>query len=415
MSAPVTDRIAAVEHAIAEIRAGRMVIMVDDEDRENEGDLAMAADFVTPEAINFMARHGRGLICLSLTEERVARLGLPMMASDNRSPRSTAFTVSVDARRGMTTGISARERAETIRAAVARDAKPEDLVTPGHTFPLRARRGGVLVRSGHTEGSVDLARLAGCEPAGVICEIMRDDGEMARMPDLIEIAATHGLPILKIADLIEYRLSQEQLVHRAVESTIRPALAGLNSDFRVCVYTTDVEDTEYLALVLGQPRPDQPTLVRVQTANVLRDVFGISSDPSATPATLPLRMIEDEGQGVLLYVFPRGRQSLLADFTAQTGIKATSPSPSTPIPPSVPSPLSVDTPSAPVVPTPSGGRLREFGLGAQVLVDLGCGKIRLITNRPRRVVGASGYGLDIVECLPIRAAAKVVALREQKS
>jgi 3,4-dihydroxy 2-butanone 4-phosphate synthase/GTP cyclohydrolase II len=389
------ERIAAVEHAIAQIRDGHMVILVDDEDRENEGDFTMAADFITPDAVNFMARHGRGLICLSLTEERVARLGLPMMAADNRSPRSTAFTVSVDARRGMTTGISARERAETIRAAVARDAKPEDLVTPGHIFPLRARRGGVLVRSGHTEGSVDLARLAGREPAGVICEIMRDDGEMARMPELEQMAVQHGLPILKIADLIEYRLSQEHLVHRAAEATVRPSLAGLTSEFRACVYTTDVEDTEYLALVLGQPRPDQPTLVRVQTASVLRDVFGVSGDLTGTSATVPLRMIEDAGQGVLLYVFPRGRQSLLADFAAQAG------SP----------PQAVD--SSKVVAAQSTGRLRDFGLGAQVLADLGCGKIRLITNNPRRVVGASGYGLDIVERLPIRAPAKVLALRGQ--
>jgi 3,4-dihydroxy 2-butanone 4-phosphate synthase/GTP cyclohydrolase II len=388
------DRIASVEQAIGQIRDGHMVILVDDEDRENEGDFVMAADFITPDAVNFMARHGRGLICLSLTEERVARLGLPMMAADNRSPRATAFTVSVDARRGMTTGISARERAETIRAAVARDAKPEDLVTPGHIFPLRARRGGVLVRSGHTEGSVDLARLAGREPAAVICEIMRDDGEMARMPELAQMAAQYGLPLLKIADLIEYRLSQEHLVHRAAEAIVKPSLAGLTSEFRACVYTTDVEDTEYLALVLGQPRPDQPTLVRVQTASVLRDVFGVSGDFKGTSATVPLRMIEDAGQGVLLYVFPRGRQSLLADFATQAGS----------------SPPSVDSSAATAQST---GRLRDFGLGAQVLIDLGCGKIRLITNNPRRIVGASGYGLDIVERLPIRPPAKVLALREQ--
>ncbi|MES1209500.1 MAG: 3,4-dihydroxy-2-butanone-4-phosphate synthase [Pseudomonadota bacterium] len=397
----MTGRLAAVEHAIAEIRAGRMVIMVDDEDRENEGDLAMAAEFVTPDAINFMARQGRGLICLSLTEERVDHLGLPMMAADNRSPRSTAFTVSVDARRGTTTGISARERAETIRVAVARETRPEDLITPGHVFPLRARRGGVLVRSGHTEGSVDLARLAGCEPAAVICEIMRDDGEMARMPDLVRMAAEHGLPILKIADLIEYRMSQEQLVHRSVEATVRPTLAGLSSDFRAAVYTTDVEDTEYLALVLGEPRPDQPTLVRVQTASVLRDVFGVSVDSSATSATIPLRMIEEEGQGVLLYVFPRARASLLDDFAAQSG--QASPA------------AAAATAAAVAAAAHPAGRLRDFGLGAQVLVHLGCGKIRLITNNPRRVVGASGYGLDIVECLPIRSPAKVVALREQGS
>ena len=229
--ANAAEHIATIERAIDAIRSGRMVIMVDDEDRENEGDLVMAADRVTPEAVNFMARHGRGLICLSLTEERVQRLGLSMMAADNRSPRATAFTVSIDARLGMTTGISARERAETIRAAVAADAKPDDLVTPGHVFPLRARRGGVLVRSGHTEGSVDLARLAGCDPAAVICEIMRDDGEMARMPELVQFATAHNLPIIKIADLIEYRLSQEQLVHRASDTLVRPSRPDCRRNF----------------------------------------------------------------------------------------------------------------------------------------------------------------------------------------
>jgi len=394
---PTPSHITAVEHAISEIRAGRMVILVDDEDRENEGDLAMAADLVTPDAINFMARHGRGLICLSLTEERVERLALPMMAADNRSPRSTAFTVSVDARLGMTTGISARERAETVRVAVAAEARPEDLVTPGHIFPLRARRGGVLVRSGHTEGSVDLARLAGREPAAVICEIMRDDGEMARMPDLAAFAKEHDLPLLKIADLIEYRLTQEILVRRASTATVRPGLPGVTRDFRASVYTTEVEDTEYLAFVLGEPRPDQPTLVRVQTASVLRDVFLMGGDPSSTSTVgAALRMIEEAGRGVLLYVFPRGRASMLADFDAQLAGLGRGQSAG---------PAAAST--APV------NRLRDFGLGAQVLADLGCGKIRLMTNNPRVVVGASGYGLDIVECVPMRAAAKVLPLREQ--
>jgi 3,4-dihydroxy 2-butanone 4-phosphate synthase/GTP cyclohydrolase II len=321
-----------------------------------------------------------------------------MMAADNRSPRSTAFTVSIDARRGMTTGISARERSETIRAAVAPNARPEDLVTPGHIFPLRARRGGVLVRSGHTEGSVDLARLAGCEPAGVICEIMREDGEMARMPELELVAAEHGLPILKIADLIEYRLSQEHLVRKAAEGVVRSGLAGLSSAFRACVYTTDVEDTEYLALILGDPRPDQPTLVRVHAASLLRDVFCISGDAAAVSATASLRMIEAAGRGVLLYVFPRGRASMLSDFATQVGLPATA----------------TKMGDSPAATAQSAERLRDFGLGAQVLADIGCGKIRLMTNNPRRVVGASGYGLDIVECVPIRTAAKVVALRERE-
>jgi 3,4-dihydroxy 2-butanone 4-phosphate synthase/GTP cyclohydrolase II len=386
------ERLAAVERALEDVRAGRMVIMVDDEDRENEGDLVMAADLVTPEAINFMARHGRGLICLSLTEERVAALGLAMMTppgGGNQSLRHTAFTVSIDARRGTTTGISARERAETIRVAVARGAGPEDIVTPGHVFPLRARRGGVLVRSGHTEGSVDLARLAGREPAAVICEIMREDGEMARMPDLIAFAAEHDLAILKIADLIEYRLSQEMLVRRAAETVVHPRASGVRAEFRAYVYTTDVEDTEYLALVLGDIRPDEPVLVRVQTASVLRDVFAAGGGLDEPAAGVPLRLIEEAGKGVLLYVFPRGRASILEELGGQRAEAA----------------------------APADGaepRLRHFGLGAQVLAHLGARRIRLLTNHPKRIVGVEGYGLHIVECLPIGAPAKVVRLRESQ-
>jgi 3,4-dihydroxy 2-butanone 4-phosphate synthase/GTP cyclohydrolase II len=333
------------------------------------------------------------LICLSLSEDRVRQLGLTMMATDNRSPRATAFTVSIDARRGMTTGISARERAETIRAAVARDAVPDDLVTPGHVFPLRARRGGVLVRSGHTEGSVDLARLAGRELAGVICEIMRDDGEMARMPDLEVFAAEHGLLVVTIADLIEYRMSQELLVRRAGEARFGPHIAGLSREFQAYVYVTDVEETEYLALVLGEPSPDEPVLVRVQTASVMRDVFGVSPDQEVMPATVPLRMIEEEGKGILLYVLPRGRASLVDDFHDS---------------------LARAAPPAGASSSPGPGqRLRDFGLGAQVLAHLGVHKIRLLTNNPRRIVGVQGYGLHIVECVPIRAPVKVVPLREK--
>ena len=389
--ADAAAHLSAVKHAIAEFQAGRMVILVDDEDRENEGDLAMAADLVTPEAINFMARYGRGLICLSLTEDRVARLALPMMSSDNRSPRSTAFTVSIDARRGMTTGISARERCETVRAAVSPGATAEDLVTPGHIFPLRARRGGVLVRSGHTEGSVDLARLAGREPAAVICEIMREDGEMARMPDLEAFAKEHGLAIVKIADLIEYRQSREILVQRAAESVVRPRAGGVRAEFRAYVYTTDVEDTEYLALVLGDIRPDEPVLVRVQTAAVMRDVFSASPHDDARAAGAPLRMIEEAGKGVLLYVFPRGRASVLAEFRSVFGSSEPAAKEN-----------GADSP------------LRNIGLGAQVLAHLGVQKIRLLTNHPRRIVGVSGYGLEIVECLPIGEPAKVLRLHESQ-
>src|SRR4051812_12288117 len=346
----------AVEKAIEAIRAGRMIILVDDEDRENEGDLAMAADLVTPEAINFMAREGRGLICLSITEERVAQLGLPMMTADNQARHHTAFTVSVDARHGTTTGISARERADTIRVAVSRTAGPDDLVIPGHVFPLRARRGGVLVRSGQTEGSVDLARLAGREPAGVICEIMRDDGEMARMPELLEFSRKHDLPIIKVADLIAYRLAQEKLVRPVSEAKIRPRLGGVTSEFRALVYATDVEDTEYLALVLGDVSPDKPTLVRVQTASVLRDVLGASPFEDDHPATVPLRMIEEAGAGILLYVFPRGRASLVSDFK-----------------PFVASSGSAEPGS---VHANANAPLTDIGLGAQVLAHLGARMVR---------------------------------------
>jgi 3,4-dihydroxy 2-butanone 4-phosphate synthase/GTP cyclohydrolase II len=377
------ERHAAVARAIDAIRAGGMVILVDDEDRENEGDLVMAADMVTPEAINFMAREGRGLICLSLTEERVAQLGLTMMAADNRSPRHTAFTVSIDGRRGITTGISARERAETIRVAVARDARPDDIITPGHVFPLKARRGGVLVRSGHTEGSVDLARLAGHDPAGVICEIMRDDGEMARMPDLQAFARAHALPVVTIADLIDYRLGQEMLVHPIAETMMRPRSGGISSEFRACAYATDVEETEYLALVLGDIKPDQPVLVRVQSADMLRDVFGVGAADNDHPATVSLRMIEEAGSGIMLYVFSRARTSLLGRLGGADSASAS-----------------------------EQARLRDFGLGAQVLAHLGARTIRLLTNRPRPIVGLGGYGLEVVECVPIRPPARVVALHE---
>ena len=380
----------AVEKAIEAVRNGRMIILVDDEDRENEGDLAMAADLVTPEAINFMAREGRGLICLSITEERVAQLGLPMMTADNQARHHTAFTVSVDARHGTTTGISARERADTIRVAVSRSAGPDDLVIPGHVFPLRARRGGVLVRSGQTEGSVDLARLAGREPAGVICEIMRDDGEMARMPELLEFSRKHDLPIIKVADLIEYRLAQEKLVRPVSEATIRPRLGGVTSEFRAVVYATDVEDTEYLALVLGEISPDKPTLVRVQTASVLRDVLGASPFEDDHPATVPLRMIEEAGAGILLYVFPRGRASLVSDFK----------------------PFLASSGSAEPSSVHANAPLTDIGLGAQVLAHLGARTVRLLTNHPRRIVGLGGHGIEVTECVPIRPPQKLVALRD---
>ena len=388
----------SVEQALEQIRDGKMVIVVDDEDRENEGDLTMAADLVTPEAINFMARLGRGLICLSLTEDKVGHLGLTMMTQDNRSLRGTAFTVSIDARQGITTGISARERAHTVLTAVAPDSVAADLVTPGHIFPLKGRRGGVLVRSGHTEAAIDLARMAGRESAGVICEIMREDGEMARLPDLESFALAHGLGIVRIDDLIQYRLNRELLVRRLLETTVRPRGGGLTAEYRAYVYGTDVEETQYLALVLGDVHatPEHPTLVRVQTAKVGRDVFGI---PTAGPEGGPfpstwLKMIEDEGRGVFLYVVPRDRLDLTAGLE---GLLQPRTDP-------------IRSPGAPPSGEP-GTPLRDFGLGAQVLAHLGVRNVRLLTNKPRRIAGVEGYGIHVLECIPSRPPGVVVPLR----
>ena len=373
------ERIARVVEALDDIRAGKMVILVDDEDRENEGDLTMAAEKVTPEAINFMARFGRGLICLTLTEEKADALELPLQSArkGGGSPFGTAFTVSIEARRGVTTGISAKDRATTILTAVAADARPEDLITPGHVFPLRAKRGGVLVRTGQTEGSVDLSRLAGLSSSGVICEIMNDDGSMARMPDLERFAAQHGLRILSIADLIEYRLQQESLVEKAATSPLMPALPGVTVDFTAHVYTTPVEKTEYLALTLGDLRAGGPVLVRVQTACFPGDVFGSAACDCGAQLQAALQAIERAGRGVLLYVIPSGRHSLLGDFKAHV--------------------LHEETARV-------AGRehkLRDFGLGAQVLSALGVKDLRLLTNNPKKIAGLEGYGMCVVERVPL--------------
>ena len=376
-----TERILRVQKALDDIRAGRMIILVDDEDRENEGDLTMAAQMVTPEAINFMARFGRGLICLTLTEERADRLELPLQAVRRGGPPlGTAFTVSIEARRGITTGISAADRSHTILTAVAGEARPEDLITPGHVFPLRAKRGGVLVRTGQTEGSVDLARLAGMEPAGVICEIMNEDGTMARMPDLEKFAAQHDLNILSIADLIEYRLQHECLVERAAACTLTPALGQLAlSEFRGYVYTTTVEQTEYLALVLGEIGDGlSEALVRVQTTCLAGDVFGSAACDCGAQLRAALRRIEAEGRGVLLYVFPAGRHRLLHDIESHVLHHS--------------------------VEKPNDAKLRDFGLGAQVLFQLGVRRIRLLTNNPTKIVGLDGHGLTVVERVPIEIA-----------
>ncbi len=381
---PASPRI-SVAQALDDIRAGKMVIVVDDADRENEGDLTMAADMVTPEAINFMAGQGRGLICLAMTEDAVDRLRLPMMTHDNRSPHGTAFTVSVDARNEISTGISARERAHTIRVAVAPDAKPDDLVVPGHVFPLRAKRGGVLVRSGHTEAAVDLAGMAGRTSAGVICEIMREDGEMARRPDLEAFALRHGLGIVQIADLIQYRLTQEQLVRRLAEAELSPRGHGIRGTYRAYLFSSDVDDAEYLVLCLGDVSNGAPVLVRVQVASILRDLFSIAGPGSNLPATDWLQRIESEGRGVMLYILPRTGRSLASELGATTDNDPTR--------------------------TP----LRDIGLGSQILVQLGIRSIRLLTNNPRRLAGIEGYGIHIVECVPSGPAAEVVPLHEREA
>jgi 3,4-dihydroxy 2-butanone 4-phosphate synthase/GTP cyclohydrolase II len=367
--------------AIDDYRQGKMVILVDDEDRENEGDLCLAAERVTPEAIAFMATHGRGLICLALDSEQIARLNLPMMVQANRSPLGTAFTVSIEARHGVTTGISAADRATTIRVASADDARPEDLVSPGHVFPLRARRGGVLVRTGQTEGSTDLARLAGFKPRAVICEIMREDGEMARMPDLEQFSARHGIRIASIADIITYRLQHERIVERRASAEVRPGVLGPGPAFAAHLYGAAVEETEYFALVRGDvaaaSAAGQAVLVRVQSMCPIGDPFAIRPDlPDALAA------IDRAGLGVFLYVCAKDRTSLRGSFEKQ---------------------LVRTPPTAARAPFSSArsDTLRDFGLGAQVLADLGCRRIRLMSNSDRRIVGLESFGIEVVERIRI--------------
>jgi len=380
-----SELISRVTRGIEQIRAGKMLILVDDEDRENEGDLVLAADKVTPEAIAFMANFGRGLICLTLTAEQIAKLDLPMMAAPGRSgPRlGTAFTVSIEASHGVTTGISAADRAHTIRVASDPNAKPSDVVVPGHVFPLVARHGGVLVRAGQTEGSVDLARLAGLNPAGIVCEIANDDGSMARMPDLEQFAAKHDLVILTIADLIAYRLQTEALVTLVSEAEL--ILDRTQTPWRACVFESLHERTQFLALVKGNPDVDRPVLCRMHAGSSLADVFSSTVKEGARNLAEAIDAIEAEGVGVIVYIPPAGDlKSELALATKRSEDSSTHAS------------------VVPVASTrPHGGALREYGLGAQVLRSLGLCKIRLLTNNPRKIAGIQGHGLTLVESVPL--------------
>jgi len=370
-----------IDEAIDDIARGKMIILLDDEDRENEGDLCMAAEKVTPEAINFMAKHGRGLICLSLTPERVEQLKLQMMTDDNTSPFGTAFTVSIEAKKGVTTGISASDRATTILTAINPNIKPEDLSKPGHVFPLRAKRGGVLQRAGQTEGSVDLARLAGLYPAGVICEIMNDDGTMSRVPQLIEFTKKHNMKIVTVKDLIKYRMRAELFVKR-IAITKLPTEYG--EDFTAIAYANDLDNNIHIALVKGEIKHEDEVLVRVHSECLTGDVFGSKRCDCGEQLHKAMERVMKEGKGVILYMRQEGRGIGLVNKLKSYELQD----------------KGLDTVEANIK---LGFKpdLRDYGIGAQMLVDLGVRKMRLMTNNPKKIVGLEGYGLKVVERVPI--------------
>jgi len=364
-TAALSEYLAATEDLIGEARAGRMFILVDDEDRENEGDLMIPAQFATPDAINFMARHARGLICLALTRSRVEQLGLPLMTASNSTRHQTAFTISIEAREGVTTGISAADRAHTIAVAINPEKGRDDIISPGHVFPLMAREGGSLVRAGHTEAAVDIARLAGLNPSGVICEIMNDDGTMARLADLASFAQRYNLKLGTIADLIAYRRRTERLVRRVAEGVVQHAEGG---EWRLIVYANTVEYAEHLVLLKGDPAGPQPVMVRMHAVDLLHDMLG---GPAWATLHAAMRQIAAEGRGAVVLI----RDCRPTTLSDRVRLAAGNPRPSR--------------------------ELRDYGIGAQILVDLGVQRMILLSNTQRTIVGLEGYGLDIVDQLPV--------------